>query len=327
MWLLWLQAVLSASVQGGAALRMKTPHLQDLPNETTFTTDVFMRSYRDDLQSFNSSALSITKSMMYSQDVIRDVLVVVPKSDVPLFKEALRGLWQDYDLPTTFRRRWRVLSSQTNVVGDGRQERMLDNLYADLYSDAQYFVYLDTDTLLLKDIVRDELFDSDGRPRICFRSVKSCVDCQIRMHGHVKLMVGNGEMLDHEFNCMGQAYPRFLYRHLRQVVDEHKGEAWRNFTMCATHNGASPWTEEHGLSFHEFGAMGAVLWRDFHDKVSWVDLDEGGLSSMSQLTQARGMEKRLVDCIRELMHTGSEGRFDRNERINHCSLLAAESFE
>ena len=37
---------------------------------------------------------------------------------------------------------------------------------------------------------------------------------------HVKLMLGEGEMLDHEFLNLGDTFPHYLYPHLRLMLEE-----------------------------------------------------------------------------------------------------------
>ena len=60
------------------------------------------------------------------------------------------------------------------------------------------------------------------------------------MQEHVKPMVGGGQMLKHEFMCLGEAFPRYLFAHVRFVVEEHKGAEWHNFTVNTRAGGVSP---------------------------------------------------------------------------------------
>jgi hypothetical protein len=309
--------------------------LGDLENEVMSTTDIFMRSYRGDLEWLDFSVPSITESMQCSLGVIRNVLVVVPEDDVPDFNAKLDAVWQREQFPTRLRERWQVKPSQVKVVGDGYQEQMLDKLHTDLYSDAKHFVYLDTDTVLVRDLTREQLFNDVGQPYLCHRSVAKCgKDCEMWMQEHVKPMLGEGEMLEHEFMCLGEAFPRYLYAHIRFEVQRHKGDEWHNFTANARAGGASPWAEPGGVGgFTEFNAMGAVMWRDFHEQPHWLDTDTKDLDMMARPLQTWSWEedeakreaaKRRFQCIRELQHDTEN--FDYNSRVVTCDKKA-ESIE
>eukprot|EP00450_Noctiluca_scintillans_P015838 CAMPEP_0194512910 /NCGR_PEP_ID=MMETSP0253-20130528/45059_1 /TAXON_ID=2966 /ORGANISM="Noctiluca scintillans" /LENGTH=324 /DNA_ID=CAMNT_0039356419 /DNA_START=124 /DNA_END=1098 /DNA_ORIENTATION=- len=301
----------------------------DLQAEQMSTTDVFLRSYSKDLEWLDFSVPSIGESMQCKPGVIRSILVVVPEDDVPAFEDKINSVWTQQGLPSALRSRWKVLPSTTHVLGSGYQEQMLDKMHADLYSDAEHFVFLDTDTVLVRDLQRDQLFDDRGRPRMCFRSVAKCgSSCEMWMQEHVKRMIGDGEMLDHEYMCLGQAYPRFLFAHLRYTVAETKGNDWRHFVKTAREEGgATQWVEADGAGgFTEFNAMGAVLWRDFHDEAQWMDLDAGNMNLMAHPLQTWSWEenkgkresaKKVFDCLRKYMH--DEGVFDHNLRIAKCT--------
>jgi len=305
--------------------------LGDHENEVMSTTDIFMRSYRGDLEWLDYSVPSITESMQCSLGVIRNVLVVVPEDDVPDFNAKLDAVWQKEQFPTRLRERWQVKPSKVKVVGDGYQEQMLDKLHSDLYSDAKHFIYLDTDTVLVRDLTRQQLFNDVGQPYLCHRSVAKCgKDCEMWMQEHVKPMLGEGEMLEHEFMCLGEAFPRYLYAHIRFAVEEHKGEEWSNFTSNARASGASPWVEPGGVGgFTEFNAMGAVMWRDFHEQPHWLDTDTKDLDMMARPLQTWSWEedeakreaaKRRFECIRELQH--DTAKFDYNSRVVTCDKKA-----
>merc|ERR1719284_477607 len=180
----------------------------DFQNEVLSTTDIFMRSYHGDLEWLDFSVPSITESMQCSLGVIRNVLVVVPEEDVSAFNEKLDAVWQKEQFPEPLRQRWQVMPSKLKVVGDGYQKQMLDKLHADLYSDAKHFLFLDTDTVLVRDLTREQLFNDVGQPYLCHRSVAKCgKDCEMWMQEHVKPMLGEGEMLEHEFMCLGRGLP------------------------------------------------------------------------------------------------------------------------
>jgi len=332
-----LYAVCFALVWQGVALRAHSTWLHqpggcpedNLQNEQLSSTDIFMRSYRGDLEWLDYSVPSITESMQCSVGVIRNVLLVVPEDDVSAFQEKLKVVWTAHELPKSLFERWHLIPSKTKIIGSGSQEQMLDKMHADLYTNAAHFVYVDTDTVFMQHLARNQLFDDEGRPFLCVRSVANCDACEMSMQGHVKSMLGDGEMLDHDYMCLGQAYPRFLYQHLREIVQAKKGEPWRNFTSHALHpenGGGSPWTEDDG--FTEFNAMGAAMWRDFHEKAHWIDSEVDARSLMvqplpmwswEQDEATREQSKKRFECLRRFKQ--NRDGFDRNARLVKCNRL------
>ena len=59
----------------------------------------------------------------------------------------------------------------------------------------------------------------------------------------VKPMFRECETLDHEFVCLGEAFPREEYAHLSSTVEAWKGAARQKFASIAQAGGASPWDE------------------------------------------------------------------------------------
>jgi len=230
------------------------------------------------------------------------------------------------------RSRWIVWPSKVHIVDNGYQEQMLDKMHTDLYSNATAVVYLDTDTVLAQEITREQLFDENDRPYLCYRSTDICgKDCKVWMENFVRPMLGEGEMLHHEYMCrLGQAYPMTVFKAMRDAVASHKGERWESFVRDAlTPAGAQSWTEKDPAEgFTEFNCMGAVLWRDYHEHVHWVRIDwmEMGFRTCPQQTwswetdegnlkKAHGMFK----CLEKTLHDQPlDTPFECNKRRSKC---------
>ena len=58
------------------------------------------------------------------------------------------------------------------------------------------------------------------------------------MPNHVKMMLGDGERLDHEFMNLGEDFPRF-----HVTIEEFKCAVWINFTASTLSGGTPGWCE------------------------------------------------------------------------------------
>ena len=281
--------VVAAVALQGACLALKGHHAGQGP-----TVDMFIRSYKEDLKWLSFSTAAMAGSMEKQQEVIRNALFVVPRDDVPLFEKDLDDIFQNRSLPQSLRSRFLVMQSKIKTL-KGYEEQMLDKMHADLYTDAQYIVFFDTDTVFARDLTRDQLFDPEGRPRLCYRSVKSCGEaCEMWMQTKVKFMLGQGDMLDQEYMCtLGQAYTREIFARTREEVEKHNGEEWAGWLHRAQRPEGS--VEESPVPFTEFNALGAILWRDFHDKVHWADSAVGEeLDALNRPIQTWSWEKNTT---------------------------------
>jgi hypothetical protein len=170
----------------------------------------------------------------------------------------------------------RISSPDAWFRNAGYEEQMLDKLYVDLYSNASFIMYLDTDTILVSDLTRDQLFDSQGRPHLSWRyAADAGVAWTKWMQGATSYMFGfppeDGNCWGRDFMIsLGYAYPRRLLPHLRKEVVLHNGgngSAWDTWVFQAR-NGGAGW--KGPIPFTEFNAMGYILCRDFYDSVNWI---------------------------------------------------------
>lgn len=289
-----------------------------LEREVLSKTDVFMRSYIGDVEWVPYSVRSITESMTCRPGTIRYVHLVVPKKDVPSFTAVLDAVFQKYNLTASLRSRWRVTPSRIVVTADGYQEQMLDKVHADVYSDADYIAFMDTDSVYPRDFTADQAFDTHGKPYLCYRTVKSCGEaCSGWMQGHVKNMIGDTDALKNEYMCsLGSLYPRKIFSHLRNVTSASFGEPWDAWVQAANGEGATTRWER---GFTEFNAFGALLWRDFHSEMHWVNMNtKGEHKGLHQMVHPNAIwswekdpeririSKRSLECLIKHQHDGGD---------------------
>eukprot|EP00450_Noctiluca_scintillans_P006703 CAMPEP_0194504678 /NCGR_PEP_ID=MMETSP0253-20130528/29084_1 /TAXON_ID=2966 /ORGANISM="Noctiluca scintillans" /LENGTH=349 /DNA_ID=CAMNT_0039347101 /DNA_START=91 /DNA_END=1140 /DNA_ORIENTATION=+ len=303
-----------------------------LETEVLSKTDVFLRSYIGDLEWLPYSTRSITESMTCRPGVIRYVHLVVPKKNVSAFKATLDAVFREFNLTASLRSRWRVTPSHIVVIPDGYQEQMLDKVHADEYSDAEYIAFMDTDSVYPRDFTSDLAFGEHGKPYLCYRTVESCGNaCAAWMQGHVRNMIGDTEALENEYMCaLGSLYPRKIFSHFRKVTSESFGEPWDAWVQAAHGEGATiPWQK----GFTEFNAFGALLWRDFHTEMHWIDMNAKGeraalntmvhpnaIWSWEKDPQRIRIAKRSLECLIQHQHDG--GDYSDNGRRKWCLTKA-----
>ena len=207
----------------------------------------------------------------------------------------------------------------------GYEEQMLDKLHTDLHTDPDHIIYFNTDTLLMFDMTRKQLLDDVGELKLCHRSVAECGEqCEMFMQSHAKLMLGEGKRLDDEFMNLGDTFPHYLYPHLRLTVEEFKGAVWKNVT-ASTIAGGTPgrWKRAEWSSFTDFNAMGVLMWRDFHDRVHWIDIELSEFDTMIRYNQSwsgkedeakRDEVKRRFECFRKFQHNAENFNFKNRDR-------------
>ena len=188
--------------------------------------------------------------------------------------------------------------------------------------------YFDTETFFVFDKTWKQLVDDVDKTKLCHRSVAKCGEqCEMLMHNHVKLMLGKGERLDHEFMKLNDTLTHYRSPHLRLTVESFKGVVWKNFTASTIAGGApGRWKLAEWSSFTDFNAMGAVMWRDFHDRVHWIDITLSEFDTMILYFQSwsgqkdeakRKEDKRRFECVRKFQHNAE--KFDVKNRVRTCT--------
>ena len=150
------------------------------------------------------------------------------------------------------------------------------------------------------------------------------------MRNHVKLMLGKGQRLDHEFMKVNDTLPHYRSPHPRLTVESSKGAVWKNFTTSTIAGGApGRWKLAEWSNFTDFNAMGAVMWRDLHDRVHWMDITLSEFDTMILYFQSwsgkedeakRKEDKRRFERVRKFQHNAE--KFDVKNRVRTCTYEA-----
>ena len=194
--------------------------------------------------------------------------------------EKLDAVWEKEDLPALMRERWRGMPTKVKV-GSGYQEQM-DKLHADRYTDAEHIIYVDTGTVVIIDVTREQWFDDVDKPKLCHRRVVKCGEqCGMLMQNSIKLMLREGERLDHEVMNLGEDLTRFLFPDLHLTLEDVTNAVWNKFTASILAEGTPGWCEPtERSSFTDANAMGAMMWREFRDRDHWIDIESSKFDTM-----------------------------------------------
>lgn len=198
-------------------------------------TDIVIRSYRGDF-----GWLGYALSTLHARSSgFRQIHIVVPQGD----KHLLSHLTAEkiYECP--------------NYVDDylGQQ---ITKLLADTYSDADYIMHWDSDTLLTQPLSPADLI-VEGKPIVYYESY----DKVGREPWQPIVSEVLGWAPEHEFMRRHPfVYPRWLYAEVRKFLEERHGQTLESYIVGRPYR-----------SFSEFNVLGAYAWEKHRDKFTWRD--------------------------------------------------------
>lgn len=199
------------------------------------TVDIFIRSYPGD---FNWLAYSL-KSIHSKTKGFRDIHIVVPQGSSELLRHLT--LEKVHECPT---------------YSDDYKGQQITKLMADTYSDADYILHMDSDTVFTRDVT-PETFIVDGKPIIYYEPY-SRVGME-PWHPIVSEVLGWSP--ENEFmRRFPFVYPRWLYKRFRGFIEE------KYFVPFDEYVSSRPYR-----SFTEFNIVGEYAWKKYHDKFEWRD--------------------------------------------------------
>lgn len=147
--------------------------------------------------------------------------------------------------------------------GEGYLQQQNIKLHADCLSDAEFFLYLDSDVILTRPICPEDMIVQARRPRWLYTPYTSIDngDGQTWKEPTAKLMmrpVPNEFMRRHPF-CI----PRWALIGFREWMWKAHGMSLERYIMS-----------QPNREFSEFNAIGAWLWFHHNDKIEWQNTDE-----------------------------------------------------
>lgn len=203
------------------------------------TVDIFIRSYAPDFPWLNYALRSVQKFATG----FRDVVVVIPDTD---------------DLPNlTVEKVIKVKD-----VMPGYRQQQASKLYADTFSDADAFLYVDSDCVFTEPVT-PETFMTAGRPNWLHTPFDK-VSPDARAAWYEVMRKCLGEAPQHELmRRHPQLIPRWALQEFRGFVAKRHGVSLEHYIKS-----------QPGKEFSEFNTCGHYLWLYHHEKINWINTEE-----------------------------------------------------
>ena len=204
------------------------------------TTDILIRSYAKDFPWLHYALRSVQKFATG----FRDVVIVIPDTD---------------ELPTLSAER--VIKVKDAMPGYMQQQ--CTKMYADTFSDADAFSFMDSDCIFTEPVT-PESFMTEGKVNWLHTPWDKVGSDAKNAWGAVME------------KCLGEAPPSEFMRRHPQMIPRWALEEFRGFV--AEKHGVSL---EHYISvqpaghFSEFNCIGFYLWLHHHEKINWLNTDDG----------------------------------------------------
>eukprot|EP00903_Cladosiphon_okamuranus_P008190 g7887.t1 len=174
--------------------------LQDMPDLRDLHVSVMYRSFSDDAQLFNMSVQSVIEHFPSAHEVV----VVVVEDDEALFKQILDEHRASAPFPLH-------LVTEPDMMDDHVQQKY-SKLRADLYTEGDFVLHLDSDGVVFEDIAYEHIFHL-GKPVLPFRRYRNetTEGLQTILCWQNGTSFAVGEEVLHEFSLFpNHVYPRSL---------------------------------------------------------------------------------------------------------------------
>jgi hypothetical protein len=169
-------------------------------------------------------------------------------------------------------------------------------LYADQYSDAEYILFQDSDTIFTRPVTPSN-FIKDGKPVWLYSPLDKARPDQ---HAWIPVMEKFlGKKPEHEFMRRHPfIVPRWAFEELRTFCKYKHGMSLEDYIMAQAIPG-----HPLALVFSEWNCMGFFLWEYHHDKVCWMTPEEAGPACVYQGFTHAGEDRKQedIDKFKELL--------------------------
>jgi hypothetical protein len=203
------------------------------------TTDIFIKSYHKDFPWLSYCLRSIQKFA----SGFKEIVIVIPDTDDLSHLTAERVVKvKEYGEPYMF---------QQSV-----------KMHADLYSDADAFVYMDSDCVFTEPVT-PESFLTDGRPDWLYTPWEKVGEDAQRAWGEVMT------------KCIGKPPPAEFMRRSAQLIPRWALQEFRGFIAERHEVSLEHYImSQPGRYFTEYNCIGFYLWLHHRDKVNWINTEE-----------------------------------------------------
>ena len=197
------------------------------------------------------------------------------------FSEVIVMIPREHPLP---------LTKETVVLMDAAESylsQQVAKLNADLHTEADYIVLMDSDCIFTRKVTPDYFF-YHGRPAWTVTPFSECSDTERKAWLHVMVKCVQ-KMPEHEFmrrNCI--IVPRWIFPLFRKFIQDTHGMTMEQYVMS-----------QPGHEFSEFNCLGFYAWLNHRDEFHWHDTSIDGIPKWP--FQQRWSWGGLTPAIREEM--------------------------
>lgn len=211
------------------------------------TFSIFIRSYRNDFPWLRYCLRSIQKHLVGFCDII----IAVPAKDVELLSHL------------TVEKVIGVTDDGTN----GYMQQQSDKMHADLHTQADYILHVDSDMWFTRPVTPDFFF-RDGKPIWVMTPWSAMGKDEKRAWMHV-MTKALQDFPPYEFmrKCANMI-PRWLYADFRSHMEQLHGVPLQSYIL-----------NQPNHEFSEYNAIGFYAWLHHRDKFYWHDTTVDGIPS------------------------------------------------
>ncbi len=234
--------------------------------------DIFIRTYYKDFDILFYCLYSIKK---YCKNY-RDIIICIKEKDYNLFSKRfdLEGLKiikeHNYD-------------NKIDYVG-----QQISKLYADIWSDAEYFYYVDSDCIFYKEVDIIESYFNDRKP-IIWKDYWKDSGPAICWQPCLKYLDLNTEF---EFmRRLPQVYPSKCLKDIRRYIEEKTGKDFINGCIFIFEK----------YKFSEFNIMGSFIYNFDPEIVNFIFSKENNKTIYAKQFWSGENPKKLISDIKNLL--------------------------
>lgn len=203
------------------------------------TCDIFIRSYDKDFEWLSYCLRSIQRFATG----FRSIVVVTPHGQVPPTGTA-------------------EVCYQVAEIGDQYLQQQSDKLHADHFTDAEFILFMDSDTIFTRPICPDDVIVDNRKPRWLMTPYSSLSGDDVMVWKTVTEKV-IGHWVYFEFMRRHPlVVPRWALREFREWVHKVHGYTLERYIM-----------NQPDRHFSEWNAIGAWLWHYHPSRIHWMNTE------------------------------------------------------
>lgn len=215
---------------------------------------------------------------------------------------------------------------------DGRIQQKYSKLTADLYCTGKYMIHIDTDSIFCRNLREDYMF-RNGKPILEYTPYQTLIEWSKKTGGANPILWKGGTenavgcSVDYEFSRRPEKiYPREMYKNARESIERKHGISFKEF-MSQQFGAKFKDDPKDRIYFSDFNYMGAYLWYEQHNWMSWVNTDVEGYSvrptfilqmnSYRMLDRNREIKSEVKEFLETVLASDGETSFENHPDLHY----------